>query len=97
MHQKNINLFIDKYTATYIKNNLRAICASRGVNCSVILKYKMINNASLKVILQGHDLNILNDIESKLNSLNGKEVGYELISNESITKEIKEIKEGEKK
>ena len=81
MHQKIINLFIDTHTATYIKSRMRAICAKMGVHCAVNYKYKMVNNASIKVILQGRDLNVLNDIELKLNSLKG-EIVEENPSNE---------------
>ena len=88
MHQKIINLFIEAYTATYIKSNLRHICAKMGVYCTVNYKYKMVNNASIKVILQGRDLNVLNDIELKLNSLNGEIV--EGTPNNELEKQSKE-------
>ena len=93
MHQKIINLFIEAYTATYIKSNLRVICANKNVHCAVNFKYKMVNNSSLRVILQGYDLNVLNDIESKLKSLNGEEIEYELIpsepeANKQLTSEL---------
>lgn len=88
VHQKIINLFIDNYTATYIKNHLRFICANKGVNCIVNYKYKMVNNASLRVILQGHDLNLLTEIELKLDSLNGEVV--EETPNNEIEEQNKE-------
>ena len=86
VHQKIIKLFIDAYIATYIKNHLRMICADKGVGCAIHFKYKMGCNVSLQVILQGQDLNILNEIELKLTSLNG-EVVEELTINEIESKE----------
>lgn len=88
IYQKIINLFIDTHTATYIKSRMRAICAKRGVHCDITYKYKMGCNASLKVVLQGHYLNVLNEIEANLNSLNG-EVVEENPSNE-LEKQSKE-------
>lgn len=88
VHQKIINLFIDAYTATYIKNNLKSICARKSVNCIVNFKYKIRNNSSLKVILQGHDLNVLTEIELNLNSLNGEVV--EEIPNNQLEEQSKE-------
>lgn len=88
VHQKIINLFIDNYVAIYIKNQLRTICAKMGVNCIVNYKYKMVNNASLRIILQGHDLNLLTEIELKLDSLNGEVV--EETPNNEIEEQNKE-------
>ena len=48
----------------------------------------MVNNASLRVILQGHDLNLLTEIELKLDSLNGEVV--EETPNNEIEKQSKE-------
>ena len=88
IYQKIINLFIDTHTATYIKSHMQAICANRGVYCDITYKYKMGCNASLKVVLRGHYLNVLNEIEANLNSLNGEVV--EETPNNEIEKQNKE-------